>query len=152
MARANWTFVAWGALHGVYILFGAATIRLRARVVPAWPLAKIATTNILTGIAWIFFRSASLRDAIYVVSHIFSVGAFQAEDFFRLGLPRFELCLLCAAIATVFAFEYLVDRCPALVGRAFGRRMFRWPAYASALYAFVFFGVFEHVEFIYFHF
>jgi alginate O-acetyltransferase complex protein AlgI len=145
---ANWTFVAWGALHGFYFLFDAATSRLRTPIA----FVRIAVTNFFVGTAWIFFRAANLSDAAYIVSHLFDFNRFQAEDLFRLGLPRFEMALLGIVIAAVFAAEYLSTRSPAWLSEALERRAIRWPLYAAAAYTVVFFGVFGHVEFIYFRF
>ena len=58
---AAWTFVAWGALHGV----GLCCVRVWRRVGPGplpAPLAS-AVTFVFVVIAWVFFRAASLPDA-----------------------------------------------------------------------------------------
>lgn len=76
---ANWTYVIWGALHGTYFLLSALTESARARLasllgLSSWPRLRTAlstlTTFALVSFAWIFFRAASLRDAIYISSHL----------------------------------------------------------------------------------
>ena len=78
---ANWTFVIWGALHGVYII-------LNHWIEPRWTqlgdsgFAKrfsslhnglsLLSTFGLVCFAWIFFRASTLPDALYIVTHLFS--------------------------------------------------------------------------------
>jgi alginate O-acetyltransferase complex protein AlgI len=68
---ANWTFVVWGALNGIYLV---AEI-LFQKIVPTslkeanvrnsdWYIVLATfSTFILTSLAWVFFRAASLKDA-----------------------------------------------------------------------------------------
>lgn len=78
---ANWTYILWGALHGSYLVLSILTE-------PFWkylsaltrldrlPRLKIVfstlTTFVLVTFAWIFFRAASLSNALYIVSHLTS--------------------------------------------------------------------------------
>lgn len=76
---ANWTFVIWGALHGVYRIAGAFRERWRTRrgLSPA-PESKgflgaleVGFTFLLVTIGWVFFRANTLQDAFYVFRHCF---------------------------------------------------------------------------------
>lgn len=78
---ANWTFVIWGALHGAYIILNNGVepywIRLRnsgfaRRFTSALDGISLLTTFGLVTFAWIFFRAATLPDALYITSHLFS--------------------------------------------------------------------------------
>ncbi len=69
---ANWTFVVWGATHGLYLIVSRATKRIRSRALrglglrPANPLVhgvRVLFTFGLTTFAWVFFRSPSLAGA-----------------------------------------------------------------------------------------
>jgi D-alanyl-lipoteichoic acid acyltransferase DltB (MBOAT superfamily) len=94
---ANWTFIIWGCLHGFYQVFGQITANLRNKVVDVIGLAKLgpfyefiqtATTFGLVSFAWIFFRAASLADAYYISTHMFSgffdgVAAVKNSSFIR---------------------------------------------------------------------
>jgi D-alanyl-lipoteichoic acid acyltransferase DltB (MBOAT superfamily) len=77
---ANWTFVAWGALNGLYQVgyFALAGVREPlARVMPAWlwSALSILLTFHLILLSWVFFRAASIADAWTVITRIFaSVG------------------------------------------------------------------------------
>ncbi len=158
---ANWTFVAWGLVHGGYILAANTTqkVRLRlaectglARLPRIQALARIAIMNLLVTFAWIFFRAVNLKDALYIASHIWNITRVPQEEVFSLGLPRFEMMFLIVAIAGVFACEYLRQHPPLLAKQIWQRPKARWLVYGAAIYTIVFFGVFQRVEFIYFQF
>lgn len=76
---ANWTFVAWGALHGLYLILSLVTSDIRKRIGTftgiyniQWlhSFLQIASTYILVTIAWVFFRANSLNDAFYIISRL----------------------------------------------------------------------------------
>ncbi len=78
---ANWTYLLWGALHGTYFLLSALTEPARARLASflglgSWPRLRAAfstlTTFAIVSFAWIFFRAASLGDALYISGHLAS--------------------------------------------------------------------------------
>lgn len=72
---ANWTFIAFGALHGLYLTVGQATKNLRERFVKAIGLMRFerlyavwqtTVTFALACVGFIFFRANSLGDALYI--------------------------------------------------------------------------------------
>jgi alginate O-acetyltransferase complex protein AlgI len=73
---AAWTFVVWGALNGVYVL--VSTLRTRRTQVrltmDATPLfrkvAQAVVTFHLILVTWVFFRAASLEDALTIFSRV----------------------------------------------------------------------------------
>jgi len=78
---ANWTFVIWGALHGVYVVVWALTEKFRDRLQAALGLIRHPTitrgistafTFLLVCYAWIFFRAANVSDAFYISRHLLS--------------------------------------------------------------------------------
>ena len=70
---ANWTFVTWGGLHGVYLLINHAWRTLRERY--KWPgdrgragkAVAVLLTFISTVVAWVFFRADSIHHALAMV-------------------------------------------------------------------------------------
>jgi alginate O-acetyltransferase complex protein AlgI len=96
---AAWTFVIWGALHAFGILITRELERstfYRERV-PR--LLKQLATFAFVCFAWIFFRAASLDDALLIVSRIFT-GAWHAPQ-----MPALLLLLVSAIWLYQFAFE-----------------------------------------------
>ncbi|MGC1310047.1 MAG: MBOAT family O-acyltransferase [Phormidesmis sp.] len=83
---ANWTFVAWGALHAVYFLPLLLTNTHRkhrntvasGKILPGLRNAiQMGTTFGLVMVAWVFFRSDSIYDAVLYISGIFSSSLFS---------------------------------------------------------------------------
>ena len=74
---AAWTFVIWGAVHGLCLaverLIGAERL---ARVVPR-PLG-VAVTFVIVALAWVFFRADNLTHALGYISCLFGAGEVQA--------------------------------------------------------------------------
>jgi hypothetical protein len=76
---ANWTYILWGALHGLYLVFFALTEPFWSRVsalprLERLPGLKIVISTLATfflvTFAWIFFRAASLADGLYIARHL----------------------------------------------------------------------------------
>jgi alginate O-acetyltransferase complex protein AlgI len=64
---ANWTFLVWGGLHGIYLVINHAWIALRQRLnIPALPYGRpfaVVITFAVVVIAWIPFRADNLSSA-----------------------------------------------------------------------------------------
>ena len=160
---ANWTFVAWGAVHGIFYLVGRGTARLRKslaqmlgepsmpRVWTAWRMLFIFA---LVTAAWVFFRAQSLSDAQFVLTHFYRRGNFRLADLdvFHVGLARSDLLIATMMIAVTFVVDWLLMKESAAARRIWSVRPVRWTLYYACAYSIVFFGVFEHLEFIYFRF
>jgi len=80
----SWGFIVWGFMHGLYMGVSVFYKNIQKRIYQKVGLEKsklkrwwqiVFTFNIVS-FSWIFFRSKSLSDAYYVVSHLFS-GIFQ---------------------------------------------------------------------------
>jgi alginate O-acetyltransferase complex protein AlgI len=78
---ANWTYIIWGALHGTYFVLSALTEPFWQHLSALTRLDKLPrlkstmamlTTFSLVTFAWIFFRAASLGDALYITRHLVS--------------------------------------------------------------------------------
>ena len=98
---ANWTFVAWGAFHGLLL---AGERRLgRQTLYRALPRpARVAVTFALVLISWVLFRSESLGAAGDYLKTMFGMGGGGEGAFFvaaYLYQPTpVALMLLCAAL------------------------------------------------------
>jgi D-alanyl-lipoteichoic acid acyltransferase DltB (MBOAT superfamily) len=148
---ASWTFVVWGALHGVYVIGSRVTSRLR--VFRRWPVAEhalgVATTFTLVSLAWIFFRAASMSDAGLILGKIFND--------FRLWSPVFEseseALAACIALIAVLLVCEIVQRGRSLNGTLEAQPTWvRWAAYLGTSLAIMNIGVISDLPFIYFQF
>lgn len=156
---ANWTFVLWGAIHGVYILASETLRPLRSTVkerlrIPlgsGWlRAARVLLTFHLVLVAWIFFRAKSVSDALYILAHFFDWGTGWSGGY--LGLTSFEMFLAFFFIGVLLVgdflkgaggFERFIRPRPVWV---------RWPMYYVLILTILFFGRFDARDFIYFQF
>lgn len=156
---ANWTYVVWGVLNGVYILAGHATAGLRARVFAAIGLGEtnvlrravgITSTFLLTCAAWVVFRARNLGDAGYILTHF-----WRNWDFSSIKTEQFLLRQMPVALGSILFLELVQFlngrvRLASLVVEA--PLVPRWAIYGSFVFLVVLFGVFRNAQFIYFQF
>jgi alginate O-acetyltransferase complex protein AlgI len=96
---AAWTFVAWGAYHGV-LLAGHAWLRRRGWVPGARPLAVAATfLSVLVG--WVFFRSQSLGEALRFLGTMSGIRQAEGGNLYLVESP-WTIALMGGALAIVF--------------------------------------------------
>lgn len=97
---AAWTFVVWGAIHGGMLALERAMGKDSAyRRLPLY--ARVAMTFALTTFAWVFFRSASLSDALAYLGHMFGLGHVQPGAALIGGIvykPYYALSMCAAAV------------------------------------------------------
>ena len=69
---AGWTFIIWGALHGLYLMierYLKGHIRIKINVVNGFFLALF--TYFLVNITWVFFRAREFQTAIDMIGSMF---------------------------------------------------------------------------------
>ncbi|MCZ8091294.1 MAG: MBOAT family protein [Flavobacterium sp.] len=99
---ANWTFIAWGLINAIYFLpllllnqnrknldnftlgFNFSSVRI---------LFSIVTTFCLTSLAWIFFRSKTIHDAIAYIQRMFTNQNFSPQ-YFNIERYNYEILFL----------------------------------------------------------
>lgn len=159
---ANWAFVFWGFLHGLYLILQRAIAPVWRRFVHLTRLPKFADDALtmtvvysLTLLAWIFFRSGSIGlaggDAFATAGKIIS-GITSLEGFsFGAVVNKFQVVkgfLLIGILLTTeasnmrFHWNTLQTRSP----------LWRMAAFAGLLWLIAFFGTFGANAFIYFQF
>jgi alginate O-acetyltransferase complex protein AlgI len=151
---ANWTFVAWGFLHGLYLIVAQTFtpyLPHSARLPRLQTFCKTVFTFSLVTFAWIFFRANSLRDSWFIATHLLPVGNLDPLLLKVGGFSRASAPYLVLSIAAMFIVEWWIAH-PASVPRLWAHPAFRALAYNACIYAIVFFGFFGHRDFIYFQF
>ena len=153
---ANWTFVVWGGLNGLYLVIGRLTepwrARVRARIgLAARPRLERAVQTVITftaiTCAWVFFRAASIADALMIFA--------RALDWSVLDPVSVTPAQLALAVALILAL-LVVERAQSLddirdwVGMS--PVWIRWSAYYLVIAAILALGVFDRSRFIYFQF
>jgi alginate O-acetyltransferase complex protein AlgI len=73
---AAWTFVVWGALHGIYLILERVVCRLlrnwEGRKAPASQVLGAMVTFVLVCIAWVFFRAPDFTTAHDIFDSMFT--------------------------------------------------------------------------------
>jgi D-alanyl-lipoteichoic acid acyltransferase DltB (MBOAT superfamily) len=157
---ANWNFVIWGGLHGIYLVGSIVTENIRnsfvkiiglSKIPKVHSFVKIFITFHLVALGWIFFRTDNVADAWYIISHIFSGAELSIERFY-MGFSQAEFIV---AILSIFFMEsvHLMQE-HIKIRKFFSERsiFFRYPVYIIILAVILLFGVFEETDFIYFQF
>lgn len=166
----NWTFVIWGALHGFYLVFAIATRDARdkiaqfvglTRVPRVYKAIQIAVTFTLVTFAWIFFRANSLKDAVYVVTHLFDFRttsqllqliSIKHNTAIILGLSKVEIAFSFMLICFIQIFYWLQERRGILAILSSKPAVLRFSLYYFLLITIIFLGKFDKSPFIYFQF
>jgi alginate O-acetyltransferase complex protein AlgI len=155
---AAWTFVMWGALHGLYLCVNHAWSNYGPSAPPRLaPLAKFASivlTFLAVVVAWVFFRADSIAQAQFILSRMADPGH---ASFGRGEIVDFGFLVVYAALAWLAPNTQEImgyDHKNRQVGEALGVWRLR-PVliYATAMVlAFGILGISQHSEFIYFRF
>ncbi len=107
---ANWTYVVWGGINGLYQIIGNLTKGIRDGVKKALHIREefflhrifqILFTFILTDFAWMFFRVNSMKDAmeiLQIVREDFDLPALLGNVKYEWGLNEPNLWVLLGAI------------------------------------------------------
>ena len=165
---ANWTFLVWGALHGIYLVTGEATRSARAGLVARLGLDRVPRLHgaaqrlfvfALVCVGWVFFRASSLGAAWTVLSglgtgwHGIASRAGLRAALHPLGMTAGNLVLGVAGILVIEVVHELQAR-GLRVGELISVRPLwqRWTLYYATVAAIVVFGVFLGDQFIYFEF
>ncbi|MBR0931314.1 MBOAT family protein [Bradyrhizobium diazoefficiens] len=155
---AAWTFVVWGALHGVYLCVNHAFNALVPKAPPllARPsrIAGAALTFLAVVVAWVFFRAATVEWALRVLRAMADPSniVFGREEIAALVMVAIYAALVWLAPNTQSIMGY--DHAGRRVGEALraGRMRPLFLYGASLVLAFGILGIQSHSEFIYFRF
>jgi len=118
---ANWTFVLWGGVHGVFQTIGGITSGSRVEVKKKLRLynnsvancISILVTFVLVCFGWIFFRANTAADAVYVIKNML-VGLRGWADkqyiydvITGMGLNLYEMAVIAMALLFLVIAEIL---------------------------------------------
>lgn len=165
---ANWTFVIWGGLNGLFQVISYLTRNVRARITgilrldklpKVYSLLRTLITFLLISFTWIFFRADSLNAAIHIIGHI-PVGLFSIEsiktqlsELSSIGFGKYYFIISVLLIIIMEGVHFLEES---------GKNMWeslsakpavvRYLAYYILILAILVLGEFGSNEFIYFQF
>ena len=93
---ANWTFVLWGGLHGMFLIVNSAYSKFVKHKSLSPKIIRIMTTYFFIVFAWIFFRANNVQDAFTIISKITTEQGhlFLGDGIPSLVLPILMICIL----------------------------------------------------------
>lgn len=123
---ANWTFVMWGLLHGLYQVLGDFTFKIRKRIkitiklnnTYILKLLQIFITFGLVSFAWIFFRANTVSEAFYIVTNLFKdfnkwfALRYIYDVVTNMGLNLFEFIIAFISVLILIIYELLSRKVP----------------------------------------
>jgi alginate O-acetyltransferase complex protein AlgI len=160
---ANWTFLLWGGLHGLYYVLEAGTQGVRDVAFQRLHLDRRALrttlgTLVTLGLvcfAWLFFRANSISDAFLLVDHMARLGAstdLLAPWASGPSGPGLEMALSLGLIALLVALHLLSERPHPAIAAAWQKAQVRWAAYLLLALAIMNLGVGGETPFVYLQF
>ncbi|HVS91826.1 MAG TPA: MBOAT family O-acyltransferase [Mucilaginibacter sp.] len=154
---ANWTYVIWGGLNGLYLIMGLIFYKVKSKINHRFEgmylknlnkLLSILFTFVLITFSWIFFRANSLQDALNIIHKIvFERGKLFVGGYRDLTYSGFFLAIL---LITEFFQEYRLFNGFSLYNNK--NALVRHLTYYCLIIAILLFGVFDSSQFIYFQF
>ena len=116
---ADWSFVVWGGIHGIYRIMEeclkpagskiADKLKIRTECA-SWKLLRIAVTFVLVTFAWIFFRASSVAEAFDYIRRIVSrptPWVLFDGGLLNIGLSGLELNILVIGLVMLFAVDMI---------------------------------------------
>lgn len=103
---ANWTFIIWGAIHGVVVVIEKELSNYVSIKIPV--ILKWSFTMTLVLIAWVFFRSNSVNDSLIIFSRISNLDFTNNFDSIRqVGMNKFDFILSPIVILLLLLIEFV---------------------------------------------
>ena len=111
---ASWTFVVWGALHGVYRVVGTLTLKWRNALIERVGLKtdsrlvvtfRRVCTFLLVCLAWVFFRANSIADALTLLTALVTRFSSVSGALASMQLDTVSILLVIFAVATMIVID-----------------------------------------------
>lgn len=147
---ANWTFIFWGAMHGLLQIIEKA-LGWQKYEGKNWGVkaVRIVSTFLLVNFAWVFFRMPSIGNAFAVIRKMFTEpGNFDI----RLGFGDTAGVVMTAIGLFVLVFKDAKDEF--LLGKMvwLDKPVVRWACYVMLFCMIISIGVLDSSQFIYVNF
>ncbi|HPG41476.1 MAG TPA: MBOAT family O-acyltransferase [bacterium] len=143
---ANWTFLLWGFIHGFFNSLEALATRFNVNILKSSGILAIFYTFIVVCFSWIFFRAASMHDALIIIQSSLQPVFMPA---FILGPYRFLVTVFIALVIFSIEFGYQFNSVRQIYHT---QRWYRWAFDYSLVIMIILFGQATSSEFIYFQF
>ena len=118
---ADFTFLAWGLIHGIYQVIGSIVTPVRDKITKTFNIGrasfshrivKTAGTFILVAYAWVFFRADDIMQALRIIENSFAVTPWKFVDgsMYQFGLTRGNFLLGALGILLIIIVDLVNSR------------------------------------------
>lgn len=153
---AAWTYIVWGLYYGIWLLVERYVSR---NIQPdKWLGPRVSA---VAGCFWaisiftigeIIFRAPTFGHALAMFQSFSSFGPLSYGTFKVLGLPSFELAMLCVSLCVLFVVDWHIAYRPERLSALATMPRLPTAAGVALCYYVLLFGVMGRIEFIYFQF
>ncbi len=155
---ANWTFIIWGGLFGLYLIVANRTKSLRRKFNKVTRLDRspvlagivsIVTTNILVAFNWIFFRANTVRDAFYIIGKMPSMKLDRPLNLFSFKVDFYISVVLIIFLMAVEIMDEKYDLYAQILKKP---AAIKWALATVISLAIFVLGIWGSADFLYFQF
>ncbi|MBQ7221107.1 MAG: MBOAT family protein [Synergistaceae bacterium] len=107
---ADWTFVLWGAVHGLAQIVENMFVSRKQEVHGVMRGVRVCLTFLFVMMAWVFFRAGSLSEAIYVFSNMFN-GIARHIYYLRIGFNTMRIERVAFISVSILIFILFAHDC-----------------------------------------
>lgn len=141
---ANWTFVIWGGLHGLYQIVGkikddvcSSLFKNKKELSPLAmrikTIAKGIGTFILVAFAWIFFRADTMSDAAFIITHLHNgvihLGNAYLKMLIDMQFTGLSFAKIVGAIVVLMIYDYYAQKTDVIKNMDRLKPVVRWIIY-----------------------
>ena len=149
---ANWTYITWGLITGLFIVFERIfqnLVKPHKYIKGVWMvIGGTVISFILYMPSALFFRAATMKDAFHIAKTMLT---FRGGNLFK-GTPpvNFYYCIFVGIF--LFMVEFFQEYFPKIMVIGHNKMVVRFTAYIVLLLILILIGVFNGSQFIYFQF
>tara|TARA_R110002033_G_scaffold134052_2_gene173930 strand:+ start:3576 stop:4976 length:1401 start_codon:yes stop_codon:yes gene_type:complete len=142
---ANWTFIAWGALNGLYIIIELVFLKkIRLGII------NVFFTFLAINFSWIFFRANNIKEAIEIIQDIiFKPGNIFIGSGDDIASSIYAFIAVFLLLLVEIKDEYF-STYSSITNNKY--QIIRLSAYSILIFIIIYLGVFNDNQFIYFQF
>jgi len=153
---ASWNFIIWGALHGIFVIayhfiFSSDSKQEHTSIISQ--IGGWIVTFTLVCIAWVFFRSSNLENAMHVFANL-STGWYKSLHIgsWLVGYPVTTFLIATSLIGLLTVLDYLQEK--VLVENFVMKKpaLIRYSVYYLLIGMIYILGIYTQSSFIYFQF
>jgi D-alanyl-lipoteichoic acid acyltransferase DltB (MBOAT superfamily) len=163
---ARWTYVMWGAMHGVYTVIGGLTRPFKDRLLKKlkinrkWKIVQLISiliTFTLFCFALMIFRVNSIPDGIYAITQLFSIRADMIslpELMIKMNASMNDIVFMFVCTGILFFVDLLETKIDIKQSLENSIWPLRWIIYFALIFSIILLGLYGVGEaaFIYFQF